>query len=143
MRKRSRRIQPLHQLALNKEQLAARELGNALTGLNQCRAQLEQLYSYREEYRKQFNQQASYGVSGERLHQYQAFMKQLDQAIQEQHRQLAQQEKLCQQTKQQWQDKRVRSKVLGNVMDRFVSEEQHHEAKTEQRETDDINNRRK
>ena len=143
MRKRSQRIKPLHRLALNKEQVAARDLGTSLRGVEQCRVQLRQLYQYREDYRQQFNRQASNGINGDFLRQYEAFMKQLDQAISEQQRQLALMEKECQQTKQHWCERRTRSKVLEKVMGRFINEEHHHQARAEQRETDDINNSRK
>ena len=137
MPNRSKRIKPIHRLAANNEQEAARELGSALRQLEQGRDQLSQLQEYRREYLKQFSAQGSSGMNGAQLRDYQRFLDNIDRAINDQKQHIQVAEQACTVRKQEWQTRHQRSQVLENAINRFKNDELKETDKREQRELDD------
>ena len=139
---RSKRMKPIHRLAENNEQEAARELGGALRQLEQQRSQLTQLHAYRQEYMQQFSRQGCAGMNGAQLRDYQSFLENIDRAIHDQQQRILHAEKACSLKKQEWQTRHQRSQVLENAISRFEKDELKQADKRVQRELEDSINAR-
>ncbi len=139
----SKRFQPVRRVAQSREQTAARELGDSQRRMQQQEARLEELKRYHDEYLGRFRDAAQIGISASQLQEYQAFLNKLTRAIQEQEKIVRSTHQECSNKKEIWQKKRVRSQVLGKVVERFQTAERRAEDSREQKEQDDRNQRGK
>jgi len=135
--KRSKRIQPLKNLASRHEQQAARVLGQSRSQLGQKQSRLQELFAYREEYQQRFRREAENGIAGSQLQAYQTFMQQLDEAIRQQRVQVEQAEQACNTVATQWRETHVRTQALDKTIQRFRAQENQQAEKRIQREADD------
>lgn len=135
--KKSSRIEPLKNLASRHEQQAAQVLGQSRTQLGQQQGRLKELFNYRQDYQKRFHNQAQNGIGGAQLQAYQSFMQQLEDAIQQQRRQIEQSEQICLTVTTQWREKHIRTQVLDKTIQRLQVKENRQTEKVEQREMDD------
>ena len=140
--KKSKRIQPLKNLASRHEQQAARTLGQSRSQLGQQQGRLEELFAYRQEYQQRFRREAENGIRGAQLQTYQSFMLQLDEAIRQQRVQVEQAEQSCQTVTEQWRETHIRTQVLDKTIQRFRAHENRQAEKVSQREADDLAARR-
>ncbi|MCW9024468.1 MAG: flagellar export protein FliJ [Gammaproteobacteria bacterium] len=140
--KKSNRIRPLKQLASRHEQQAARVLGESRTTLSDEQRRLNELCTYRDEYRTRFTTAGANGMDGNQVQAYQGFLRQLDHAIQQQRTQVAEAEKNCVSHTQSWHETHLKTQALDKTIQRFHSEETRQTDKREQREADDIAGRR-
>lgn len=138
MRKRSKRMQPIRNLAAHHEEDAARELGQALHTLETHRQQLQQLLRYRQEYALQMTQHGAQGISAVRLREYQTFMENLDQNIATQEAHIVEIEQACRVLRANWQQRHGRTDSLGKAIAQFEKSEAREERRREQRETDEF-----
>ena len=136
--KRSQRMGFLSKLASEREQTAARELGQKQLMLRQAEQQFEQLVDYREDYSRQFCNSARGVMQGAALSGYRAFLSGLNQAIEDQGRKIRQHEAECEASVQRWNQTKSKSHALEKVTDSFRRQEEQHAAKHEQREIDDL-----
>lgn len=136
--KKSDRIKSLMQLAEKREQQAVRDLGQARQQMAAQQTKLEELREYREEYRRRFLQDGEQGISGSQLQHFQAFMCQLDQAIENQHQVVEQLAAQCRQQTDHWQQRHQHTRILDKTRDRFARHERHQAERQEQRENDDL-----
>lgn len=83
-RERAKRIQPLIQIAKNAVNESLSYLGALQQKLNSEQEKSETLKTYQQEYRQNFQTQASVGVSGLQIQQFESFMMQIDGAISQQ-----------------------------------------------------------
>ncbi|MBK6631492.1 MAG: flagellar export protein FliJ [Betaproteobacteria bacterium] len=117
---------------------AASKLGQLLASEQEVGKTLALLEQYREEYEARFRQAAQNGLTREEWGNYQSFLGRLDDAI-------AQQRALVEASKQrtvdgqkEWLDKRNRVKAFDTLSQRHKDGEVRSEAKTEQRDQDEL-----
>lgn len=139
----SKRLKPVQQVAESKEKRAAHHMGQARQHLVQEEAKLHQLKEYHQEYLSRFQQVASTGMSASQLQEYRAFLAKLDEAIQQQEKVVAASMASHSSHKDNWKQKRTRTQALGKVVDRYRKEERKAADLTEQKESDENNNRPK
>jgi flagellar FliJ protein len=136
-RPKSERIKVLQRLADHREQEAAQKLGQAQQYLDLQQARLEELEQFRQEYTQRFDRDGRTGINGAALQEFQAFLVQLDQIIeqQRQHVELARSE--SQQQRHHWQERHTTTEIYGKVVDRYQEHEQRQANRQAQREEDD------
>lgn len=137
----SRRFKPIQRVAVSREQTAARELGDCRRRMHEQEERLEDLCKYHREYLDQFHTAARQGMSATQLQEYRAFLAKLERAIKEQEKIVHLRRNECDQSQENWQQKHVRTQVLGKVVERCVKEEDKQLNHREQKETDDHNQR--
>jgi len=140
---KSKRFEPIADLARNSEREAAKALGQALQQLEQEQQQLEQLIGYRADYRRRLNDSASQGMSVQTVNEFREFITKLSLAIEQQQQTLEICRQVLEEKKRFWFAKRGRSKALDAVLDKYIKNEQQLLERREQRELDDRNNRPK
>ena len=139
--KRSQRIEPVVKVAENREQEAARLLGDAQSALAQAQQRLTELDGYRDEYIKRFHTTGSAGMSAMQMMDYRAFLLKLDQAIAEQGIVVEQATHLVEQQRQEWFARRGKVKMLDTVVARYQADEQRDANRKEQGDQDDRSQR--
>ena len=135
--KRSQRFEPVVKVAENREQEAARLLGDAQTTLTDAQQRLAELEGYREEYIKRFHVTGSEGMSAAQMMDYRAFLAKLDQAITEQGVAVGQAASLVEQQRQEWFTRRGKVKMLDTVVARYQADEQRDANRKEQGDQDE------
>lgn len=135
--KRSQRFKPVVKVAENREQEAARLLGDAQTALTQAQQRLTELEGYREEYIKRFHTTGSVGMSAAQMVDYRAFLVKLDLAIAEQGVVVEQANHLVEQQRQEWFARRGKVKMLDTVVSRYQADEQRDADRKEQGDQDE------
>jgi flagellar FliJ protein len=137
MIKRTKRLEPVDQLARSVERDCARRLAGAQQRLVESGRRLAELERYREEYRQSFSARARCGLQARGLREFQTFMARLDDAIAQQ-RALQQQLRAEQaQERGQWQHAAVRSSAVGRGIETARREERQVEERSTQRELDE------
>ncbi len=140
---KSKRFEPIANLARDSEREAAKALGSALKNLQDQVDQLDNLMRYQEDYNQRLNYSASMGISAQELNEYIEFLSKLATAIEGQEQAVEQAKQALQEKKLFWFSKRGRSKALDSVLERYVQDEAKQLDKREQHELDDRNNRTK
>jgi len=135
--KRSQRFEPVVKVAENREQEAARLLGNAQATLTDAQQRLAELEGYREEYIKRFHATGSIGMSAAQMMDYRAFLVKLDQAIVEQGIVVGQAAGHVEQQRQEWFARRGKVKMLDTVVARYQADEQRDANRKEQGDQDE------
>lgn len=140
---RAQRLQPVQRVVDQKERKQAEALAAAERAVAAAAGKLTELESYRMDYARSFSQRAGQGMGARDLHDYQAFMARLQQAIQQQtfNLQRAEQERDAQ--LKRWQEAAQRCKAVGHVIDHWRVEEQRGKDRREQRESDERAQRRR
>jgi flagellar FliJ protein len=139
---RSERMQPVVQVAETREREAAKALGACQQQLHAHQNRLAQLQGYRMEYLERFQAAGQGGMSGAQLREWQQFLANLDQAIDQQRRQVELTGRQCDQVRLAWLRVRSKQKAVEKVVDRFRTEEIHAAAKREQKDNDEIAQRK-
>lgn len=135
--KRSERFEPVVKVAENREQEAARVLGDAQSALTSAQQKQAELESYREEYVQRFHSTGATGMSAAQMLDYRAFLVKLDLAISEQALVVEQAASLVEQQRQEWFVRRGKVKMLDTVVERYQTEEQRDANRKEQSDQDD------
>ncbi|MFV2059479.1 MAG: flagellar export protein FliJ [Gammaproteobacteria bacterium] len=139
--KKSKRFEPLARIAANKEMHSAKKLGDANNNLALQKKKLSDLIQYREEYIISFKQQGEKGMDGAQLQTYQKFLVNIDNAIAQQTNLISSAESTCDQQKSSWRQQHTKTKIMDNVIDNYKKDEEHHQNKQEQKESDERNSR--
>lgn len=134
---RSKRMQPVQQVAEGREQDAMHKLGQSQQYLDAQRAKLEELRAYRDQYTRDFADSGEGGVNATRMQDYRVFLNRLGEAIRQQEALLAQCENQHEENRRQWVDSRSHSQAIDKVVQRYRSEEQQVRERREQRELDE------
>jgi len=134
---KSERLKPVVRVAESKERDAAKALGDCQRALSEREASLSELLSYRDEYRRRFQQAGCEGLNGSSLQDYQSFLNRLDGAILQQREITEAARRAYEQQKRVWHEKWNRTKVLDKVVDRYRKQEAHLETRREQSEHDE------
>lgn len=138
---KSKRIEPIVNLAKNSEREAVKALGDALQALNSQIERLDQLIAYKAEYAERLSLSGGKGINVQQLNEYREFIDKLSLAIDQQTQAVSQARQNLDDKKRFWFAKRGRSKALDAVLDRYLDDEQYQLEKKEQNEIDDRNNR--
>jgi len=139
--KRSKRMQPIVELADNREREAARQVGAARHELGEREQRLQELIDYRDEYAQRFDQAGAVGLDTATLLSYRQFLSQLHEAIEYQRKVVADGERLVEQRIEEWKQVRTRLEALGKVVERLHREEADAVERQEQKETDEFGQR--
>ncbi len=139
---RSERLAPVTRVAENREQQAARALGEARQELARRERQLQELQTYRHEYAEQFRERAGGGVAAAALRRFQAFLGQLDRAIGQQQQSVARASADCEQRRQAWALTRRRRQAVQLAVENCRADERRTAERREQRDTDEHAQRR-
>jgi len=140
---KSKRIEPIVNMAHDSEREAAKALGDALQLLDKSVQQLDQLKGYREEYHQRLTSSGEAGMNAQTMNEFRSFIAKLTQAIQQQEAVVEQAQRHLEAKKQYWFARRGHSKALDTVLDRYLQREQRQERKREQRELDEHSSRLK
>jgi len=135
--KRSQRFEPVVKVAENREQQAARSLGDSQSALSQAQQRLDELKKYREEYIQRFHANGAMGMSAVKMGDYRLFLSNLSGAIKQQAGLVQQAAAVVEQQRQQWFARRGKVKMLGSVVSRFQADEQRVADRKEQLEQDE------
>ena len=131
---RSKRMQPVVDVTVQREREAAKRLGEAQERLQAAEQRLEELTRYREEYARQFAAGGTLGAA--RLRDYRVFLDRLNQAVEQQRGLLARARQEADTQRQRWLDMRTRVQALGKVVERYRDEERSHQERRLQKESD-------
>ena len=137
MMARSKRFKSLVKLAQNTEREAAKALGRALQQLSANIEQLEQLFTYRDEYSKKLTDVGNNGISRNQFSEFREFIYKINQAIEKQELVIEESKQELENRKSYWFAKRGHSKALDMVLDSYLDDERKQAEKREQREIDD------
>jgi flagellar FliJ protein len=134
---KSDRVKPVIKVAQNREREAARVFAEAQRLVQERERKLAELRAYREEYRAGFHRSGGAGVSALSLRGFHAFLRRLDQAVEQQEQLVAAAQRELDQRKQLWLEKHFRAKALDHVRDRYRAQEQREIARIEQKDADE------
>ena len=130
-------MQPVAQHADQKEQDAVRLFVNAQRIVKEAEQQLQQLFSYRDEYAQQLLSAQSDSLSSQRLRDYQSFVARLGQTIDQLHIDIENKKYQCEIHRKAWLKCRSRSHALNSVVEKYRLEEFRQQEKFEQKEQDE------
>ena len=133
---RSRRLKPVVQHADDKEQQALQEVARCQNQLQAEQQRLDQLQQYRHEYQSRKTDTGKLYSSFE-LVEFQRFLQQLDQTIEQQQLVLKQCEVTLNGKREQWKETRVNAKLMHKVVDNLQQQETRQQEKIEQKEMDE------
>ena len=136
--KRSERFKPLHNLAQQSEDIAAKTLGKIQRELSEHHLKLSELMQYYQDYTTRFNQQAIKGMSIIQVQSYQKFISQLEIAITAQKKHIGRITEACDSSRADWTVERQKTQVLEKVMTRYQKQEQQIHNRQEQRRSDEF-----
>ncbi len=133
-KKRSRRMQPVQDIASAEEQDLARALADAERTLETQLGRLRELKQHREDYAARSRQPGSLG--GSQWRDYRVFLDRLNQAIVAQERIVAGWRTRCDGLRGQWREKRRRVESLDRIVERYRRSERIEDERREQRRLD-------
>ena len=132
---RSKRMQPVAHHAEQKEQDAVQHFVAAQNDVADAEKQLQQLLSYREEYRQKLTEQNALSI--DQVRNYRAFIDQLGLAIDQARIDVETKKQVCEQQKLAWLKCRSRSEALNLVVEKYQLEEHREQERIEQKEQDE------
>ncbi len=122
---------------------ATRQLARLIANERDAKSKLDMLAQYRDEYAMRFKQAAQSGITQREWHNYQEFLKRLDEAIAAQQQMVAVQAKNTAAGQALWQQQRKKLKAIDTLSERHYSSENVLEQKREQKTQDEYAARRK
>ncbi len=135
--KKSKRLEVVLNLAQMKEDVAARQLGEALNALEQGKQQLELLNDYRNDNQEHIRQVGKGHATGSQLHRHQMFLQQIETAISQQGDRLNMLTQRIEVVKKNWQQLHYRRKAIGDHVQKIQRDEDRVVEKKNQMEMDD------
>ena len=134
---RSRRLRPLHELAVEAEQAAGRSLADAERAVQEASQRLAQLEGYEAEYRVALRDRAATGIGAAGLRDYQAFLARLGEAVAHQQAALERARQERDTARERWLQLNSRRRVVGKVIERSVADDRRALDRREQRDSDE------
>jgi len=134
---RSKRFEPIQELASNSADKLSRSMADAARRVADLERQFDQLKTYREEYIAK-STAGSGAMDGLKLQNYRSFIDRLGEAIRQHVTKLDTARAEYERRRVLWSEKRVEAESLSRVIDRFRKEELHVAERREQREGDDF-----
>ena len=140
--KRSKRLEPVGEMAENEERECAAEVAALQTRLEDAQRRSAELKRYLIEYQSMFQQRASAGMQVSGLRDYQTFLARLTEAVRQQEVVTAQIEADCARARVQWLEAAARKSAVGKVIESAKTEDKRVEERRSQKETDEHAQRR-
>jgi flagellar FliJ protein len=140
--KKSQRMKPIASIAHSEQKRVAIELGEAQLKLQSQEARLLELSNYLQAYQGQFIKNSTIRLNPSQVLNYQQFIENLRRAIAEQMAIAKNAMDDVNDKRQQWFDSRNKVKVFEKVISRYQSEEDKLEDRREQREHDELSQRK-
>lgn len=131
---RSKRMQPVVEVTVQREREAAKRLGEAQQRMQATEQRLDELVRYRDEYTQQFANGGS--LTAARLRDYRVFLERLNQAVEQQRALVTRARQEADAQRQRWLDSHMRVQALGKVVERYRDEERGHQERRLQKESD-------
>ena len=120
---RSKRMQNILRLAAHAEQDAAQRLLASRRDLDEFEQKLEHLRTCRAEYMAQLLESSSVSMQLQRMQELRGFIQRLDDVIAQMERQCGQKQKATDQNQETWAQNKNRTRVLGDITDRYRNSE--------------------
>jgi flagellar protein FliJ len=134
---RSKRFEPIQELASNSADNLSRSMADAARRVADLERQFDQLKTYRDEYVAK-STAAGGAMDGLKLQNYRSFIDRLGEAIRQHVTKLDTARAEYERRRTLWSEKRVEAESLSRVIDRFRKEEVQVAERREQREGDDF-----
>lgn len=134
---RSRRMEPVVQVAHERQQSAARRLGDRQRALDNHLHRLEELESFQQEYLRRFDADVGGGMSGIGIRDYRLFLSRINEAIEQQAQMIELARKEVEASRHQWMQTKIKSDAINKAVDRFRKEEYQVSERREQYENDE------
>ena len=134
MMRRSKKLQPVANLAKLNERNAAKLHGSVLRELEKQENQLDELINYRNQYLNAFKTASEAGLSAVQMQDYRIFLQRLDDAIQQQQQNVINGQQSTQSSQAKWMDTQNQSKMINKVVENRQQDENQQVKKREQRE---------
>ena len=132
---RSKRMEPIKQLASDREREAATQVELARRALDDHERQLAQLRQYRAEYAERVSKAAAPDVA--RLQNFHAFLARLSDAIAQQERAVAEALATLERATDSWRERRIEAASIGRAVAKIATGERKVEDRRAQRESDE------
>jgi flagellar FliJ protein len=136
-------LQPILELMQSRADEATRRLANLITNEKDAKSKFQMLQEYRNEYASRFLQAAQNGVSQREWHNYQEFLCRLDEAIDQQGKNVGLQERNTIAGQTHWQQQRIKLKAFDTLSQRHKANELGQEVRREQKIQDEFASRKK
>ncbi len=133
--KKSKRFEPIQEIAANSAQELSRAMADAERRVAELERQHEQLKSYRDEYIRKATHSGA--IDAVRMQNYRAFLDRLTDVLRQHVQRLGAARAEYETRRAQWSEKRIEAESLGRAVQRFRHEEQQAAARREQREGDE------
>lgn len=130
-------LQPLLELANDRMDEAARQLGRLIASEREGAQKLKLLQDYRAEYVARFTEATRNGIGPEAWRNYRAFIAKLDEAIAAQQGIVDQSKRRTAAGQQAWVEQRNKVKAFDTLQHRHQAAVAHKAAKLEQRQSDE------
>ena len=135
--KKSQRLEPVITVAKNREQKAARAVGETQRILAHNEAKLAELLAYRQEYAKRYEDTGRDGMEINRLNEFRQFLNRLNEAIASQRELIKAKLSELEKKNTMWNQTRVKHKSIDKIATRHRAEELREEDCRQQDESDD------
>ena len=139
MKQKSDRLKPVEKLAEDKAKTATEAMVTARQTTNQHELKLAELLRYRTEYLEQFQNKGKTGIAAAELMQYQQFISNLDNAIEQQQEVVRNAKLELAQRQQHWRSKDSEKRAINNAVNRFRKQEIRAQDQKEQHALDEHN----
>jgi len=137
VKRKSERIKLLQKLALQYEQMAAKDLGRSNSNLHAQLERLEQLKTFRAEYTDQFRLAGQQGMDVRSMLAFQSFLNQLDTAIAQQTQTVNAAQHDKEKKKNVWEDKHITTRVYDKSLEKTLHKEMRQDERKQQIAADD------
>ena len=131
---RSKRMEPVKNLAEEREREAGAEVARARRALEDSERQLKQLRAYRAEYLERKSQGDSDGV---RMQNYHVFLGRLSSAIEQQDKEVVVVLAALERATDAWRERRIEAASIGRAVAKFATGERRAADQHAQREADE------
>ncbi len=135
--KRSKRLEPVGELAAEAEREGATAVAAAQSKLADAERRWAELKRYLGEYQDMFRQRATGGIGVAGMRDYQAFIARLSEALAQQDGVIAQLKTECESARAAWLAAAARKSALGKVISQARAEDQRVEDRRTQKELDE------
>jgi len=140
--KRSKRLEPVGELAEGEERECAARVAGLQSRLDDAQRRGAELKRYLVEYQSMFQQRAAAGMGVSGLRDYQTFLARLNDAVRQQDTVVAQVESDCARARVQWLEAAARKSAVSKVIENARTEDQKIEDRRSQKESDERSQRR-
>ena len=131
-------LQTVLELMQTRADEATQQLARLIASERDAKSKLDLLQQYRDEYATRFREAAQNGMTRIQWQNYQEFLNRLDEAISQQHQNVAQQERNTATGQMNWQQQRKNLKAIDTLSDRHFPRENTREVKREQKAQDEF-----